>query len=202
MTKPQGEVTTLREDAEGEAKITASVLAGETLYSYDAEGYFYTVDTETFQRTQVGSGIHGLTESLEAQDKLGAGLVYYVDAPYSVVDMTYDPETGKLYAAMEAYNISPIVDSFKAIIAEVDPATGAIKEQIMKDSVARPSNLLFHDGKLYFVDGFTAGMLTSIDLEGKRSPVQAGDFRQILGRFRWRSQLCEGYAHGYGVCNS
>lgn len=88
-------------------------------------------------------------------------------APYSVVDMTYDPETGKLYAAMEAYNISPIVDSFKAIIAEVDPATGAIKEQIMKDSVARPSNLLFHDGKLYFVDGFTAGMLTSIDLEGR-----------------------------------
>ena len=41
-----GEVTTLREDAEGEAKITASILAGETLYSYDAEGYFYTVDTE------------------------------------------------------------------------------------------------------------------------------------------------------------
>lgn len=37
------------------------------------------MDTETFQRTQVGSGIHGLTESLEAQDKLGAGLVYYVD---------------------------------------------------------------------------------------------------------------------------
>ena len=178
-----GEVTTLREDAEGEAKITASVLAGETLYSYDAEGYFYTVDTETFQRTQVGSGIHGLTESLEAQDKLGAGLVYYVDAPYSVVDMTYDPETGKLYAAMEAYNISPIVDSFKAIIAEVDPATGAIKEQIMKDSVARPSNLLFHDGKLYFVDGFTAGMLTSIDLEGKRSPVQQAIFAKYWGDF-------------------
>ncbi len=181
MTKPQGRWTTLREDAEGEAKITASVLAGETLYSYDAEGYFYTVDTETFQRTQVGSGIHGLTESLEAQDKLGAGLVYYVDAPYSVVDMTYDPETGKLYAAMEAYNISPIVDSFKAIIAEVDPATGAIKEQIMKDSVARPSNLLFHDGKLYFVDGFTAGMLTSIDLEGKRSPVQSRRFSPNTG---------------------
>ena len=76
-----GEVTTLREDAEGEAKITASILAGETLYSYDADGYFYTVDTETFQRTQVGSGIHGLTESLEAQDKLGADLVYYADAP-------------------------------------------------------------------------------------------------------------------------
>ena len=36
-----GEVTTLREDAEGEAKITASVLAGETLYSYDAEGDVY-----------------------------------------------------------------------------------------------------------------------------------------------------------------
>lgn len=178
-----GEVTTLREDAEGEAKITASILAGETLYSYDADGYFYTVDTETFQRTQVGIGIHGLTESLEAQDKLGADLVYYVDAPYSVVDMTYDPETGKLYATMEAYNISPILDSFKAIIAEVDPATGAIKEQIMKDSESRPTNLLFHDGKLYFVDGFTTGMLTSIDLEGNRSPVQQAIFAKYWGDF-------------------
>ena len=59
---------------------------------------------------------------------------------------------------MEAYNISPILDSFKAIIAEVDPATGAIKEQIMKDSESRPTNLLFHDGKLYFVDGFTTAL--------------------------------------------
>ena len=110
-------------------------------------------------------------------------MVYYVDAPYSVVDMTYDPETGKLYATMEAYNISPILDSFKAIIAEVDPATGAIKEQIMKDSESRPTNLLFHDGKLYFVDGFTTGMLTSIDLEGNRSPVQQAIFAKYWGDF-------------------
>ena len=178
-----GDVTTLREDAEGEAKITASVLAGETLYSYDAEGYFYTVDTETFQRTKLGDGIHGLTESLAAQDKLGAGLTYYVDVPYSVVDMTYDPDTGKLYATMEAYHISPILDSFQALIAEMDPATGEIKEQILKDPEIRPSNLLFRDGKLYFVDGFTVGMLTSIDLTGNRSPVQQAIFAKYWGDF-------------------
>ena len=74
---------------------------------------------------------------------------------YSVVDMTYDPETGQAVRHDGGLqHLPPILDSFKAIIAEVDPATGAIKEQIMKDSESRPTNLLFHDGKLYFVDGF------------------------------------------------
>ena len=53
----------------------------------------------------------------------------------------------------------------------------------MKDSESRPTNLLFHDGKLYFVDGFTTGMLTSIDLEGNRSPVQQAIFAKYWGDF-------------------
>ncbi len=84
---------------------------------------------------------------------------------------------------MEAYNISPDFGLLQSHHCQVDPATGAIKEQIMKDSESRPTNLLFHDGKLYFVDGFTTGMLTSIDLEGNRSPVQQAIFAKYWGDF-------------------
>ncbi|MGM9641314.1 MAG: S8 family serine peptidase [Faecousia sp.] len=178
----QGNTTVVRDDKEGEAKITASVYAGDTLYSYDADGYFYSIDPVTFERTRLGDGIHGLTESLQGNEKWPPQ-PFYVDVPYTVVDLTWDPETGRLYATMEAFNISKYLDSFMPIIAEMDPTTGAIKEQILKNDEYRPGNLLFRDGKLYFIDGFTAGMLTSIDLNGNRTPVQYAIFAKYWGDF-------------------
>lgn len=195
-----GEVTVLRDDAQNETKLTASIYDGKTLYSYDADGYFYSVDPDTFVRTKLGDGIHGVTETLQAQDQLG-GEPYEVQAPYTVVDMTVDPATGRLYATMEAYNISPIQDSFMARIVEIDPATGAITEQIMKDSEIRPTNLLFQDGKLYFVDGFTVGMLTSIDLKGDRNPKQLAIFAKYWGDFVGGRSLIQDSLTGtvYGI---
>lgn len=57
-----------REDAEGEAPIAASAYTGQVLYSYDAEGRFYEIDTETFQRTKVSDALYGQTYTFETVD--------------------------------------------------------------------------------------------------------------------------------------
>lgn len=199
----KGKVTVLRDDAPEEAPIAASVLAGDVLYSYDKEGYFYRIDPETFERTKLGNGIHGLTEMLKAQDTWvkGEDTSYTVEKPYQAIDMAWDGETGKLYVTMEAYNVSKYLDSFMGMIAEVDPATGEITNRVLRSPEYRPAGLLCHRGELFFVDGFTAGMLTRVDPSGETLPVQYAIFAQYWGDFDGGRSLIKDELTGsfYGI---
>jgi hypothetical protein len=66
-------------DAEGLSPIVAAQYIDGVLYAYDEDGFFYTIDTETFARTFMGNGINGLTASLEAWDHSHNEQIYYVD---------------------------------------------------------------------------------------------------------------------------
>ncbi len=160
-------------DAEGLSPIASAQYINGVLYAYDADGYFYTIDTETFQRTKLGNGIHGLTVSLEAMDQSHNGQVYYVDGNlYRMIDMTYstDGETTTMYGVMMAYHISDWRDSYSYKIVELDMQTGEILRVIVADELAdgmslRPTNLIWRDGSLYTINGYVTGMVTKVDLD-------------------------------------
>ena len=165
-------------DAEGVSPIAAAQYIDGVLYAYDAEGYFYSVDTETFERTLLGNGIYGLVaDGLEAWDE--ANGAYYVDGvPYKMIDLTYSVIEGRrgtvttLYGVMMAYNVSDWLDDFAYIVAELDMETGEITEIIVQDLLVdsemslRPSNLLYRGEYLYTVNGYITGMVTRIDPYG------------------------------------
>ena len=148
-----------RKDAEGETPISASAYTSETLYSYDAEGRFYTVDTETFERTKVGDALYGKTLMVEYTDRRGN--TQMAECQYKPVDLSYDAAAGKLYAAVEAYNEDVWV--WVSIIGEVDVNTGEIDVLIQRQGY-KPGNLLVLDGRAFFVDTFYTGVLNYVDL--------------------------------------
>ncbi len=156
-------------DAEDAAGITAAAYVDGKLYAYDEDGYFYSVDTDTFQRTKLGDGIHGEVVTLEMHEVWGER-GFAENVPYQVLDMTYD-ENGTIYALLMAFNVSKYQDDWSYQVVEVDPADGSIDRVICKDvsgsdgSDLRPSNLIYHNGSLYFIDGFISGMLTKVDVE-------------------------------------
>ena len=163
-------------DAKDLSPIVSAQYINGVLYAYDAEGYFYSVDTETFQRTKLGDGIHGKTTSLEAWDKSHNEEVYLVDnIPYTMIDMAYNTVTDAngqtkttLYGVMMAYSVSDWRDSFSYIIAELNMETGKIKRVILQDALVdgmslRPTNLIFRGGYLYTINGYITGMITQIN---------------------------------------
>lgn len=163
-------------DAEGLSPITSAQYINGVLYAYDQDGYFYTIDTETFQRTLLGNGIHGEVTSLEAWDNSHNGQVYYVDGiPYQMIDMTYGSETNRwgntvttMYGVMMAYHVSDWRDSFSYKFVELDMETGEIVNIIMEDQLVdgmslRPTNLLYRGGYLWTINGYISGMVTRID---------------------------------------
>ena len=159
-------------DAKDLSPIAAAQYINGVLYAYDVNGYFYTIDTETFQRTLMGNGIHGLTTSLEAWDKSHNEQVYYVDnIPYIMIDMTYTTDdfgNSTMYGVMMAYSVSDWRDSFSYIIAELNMETGKIKRIILQDALVdgmslRPTNLIFRGGYLYTINGYITGMITQIN---------------------------------------
>ena len=164
-----GEVLERWADAEGDAAITAALYLDETLYAYDVDGRFYTVDTDSFQRTLVGEGVHGQVTDLETHEVWGER-GFREDVQYQVLDMAAD-DNGTIYALLMAFSVSTYQDDWSWQIVEVDPATGGIAREIVKDrsgsdgSDLRPSNLLWFDGSLFFVDGFITGMLTEVDTD-------------------------------------
>lgn len=175
--------------------IVAAQYVDGVLYAYDADGYFYSIDTETFQRTKLGEGIHGMVTDLEAWDNTHNEQVYFVeDIPYQVIDLTYGTsidENGqpvtKFYAVIMAYHVSDWRDDFAFQVVELDTQTGEIIRVIIEDEQMdgmdmRPSNILYRDGYLYCIDGFISGMLSKIDAETGKKNIQAicpdywGDF--------------------------
>ena len=163
-------------DEEGLSPIAAAQYIDGVLYAYDVDGYFYTIDTETFQRTRLGNGIHGITTSLEAWDNSHNGKVYYVDGvPYHMIDMTYATVTGRwgntvttMYGVMMAHHVSDWRDSFAYMVVELDMETGEIINTIVDNEPAdgmslRPTNLLYRGGSLWTINGYVTGMVTQID---------------------------------------
>ena len=167
-------VNTWAEDASLSPIVSAQYIDG-TLYAYDADGYFYTVNTDTFQRTLRGNGIHGMTVDLEAWDATHDENVYYVeDVPYQMVDMTYNKDhRGRYvaYAVMMAYSISDWRDSFSYKVVQIDLMDGSVKKVIVEDSLVdyemslRPSNLIYRGGSLYTINGYITGMVTRIGIQ-------------------------------------
>ena len=173
-----GKVLETWADAKELSPIVAARYINGVLYAYDADGYFYTIDTETFQRTLMGNGIHGLTTSLEAWDRTHDEQIYYVDnVPYKMIDMTYSTvtdefgvETTTMYGVMMAWSISDWRDSFSYKIAELDMQTGEITRLITEDEMVdgmslRPTNLIYRNGSLYTINGYVTGLVTRVDLE-------------------------------------
>ena len=163
-------------DEEGLSPIASAQYIDGVLYAYDADGYFYTVDTETFQRTKLGEGIHGKVTSLEAWDNSHDKQVYFVDNnPYVMIDMDYSVTTGAmgnpvttLYGVMMAHHVSDWRDSFSYIVAELDMQTGEIVNVILQDALVdgmslRPTNLIHRGEHLLTINGYITGMITHID---------------------------------------
>ncbi len=156
-------------DAEDASGITAAAYVNGALYAYDEEGYFYSIDTETFTRTQRGKGVCGQVVTLQTHEVWGER-GFRENVPYQVLDMTYD-ENGTMYALLMAFSVSTYQDDWSYQIVEIDPIDGSIARVICKDlngedgSDLRPSNLIYHNGSLFFIDGFITGMLTRVDLE-------------------------------------
>lgn len=156
----------MRKDAEGETVLAASAYTGKTIYSYDVEGRFYSVDPETFQRTKISDGFLGKYQT-HYDDDYGDTFDYY----YKVMDASYDDATGKLYVAYELIKESEYHNAlqgkwtycFGSGIAQVDPTDGSFEELFFGDN-KRYANLLVVDGMAYAVDTFISGMVDSIDL--------------------------------------
>ena len=174
--------------------IVAAQYINGTLYAYDQDGYFYTIDTETFERTWMGNGISGMTTSLEAWDKTHDEQVYFVDGiPYVMIDLDYSiiESRGRtvttLYGVMMAWSVSLWRDSYSYKFVELDLETGAITEILAEDELVdgmslRPTNLLYRNDLLYTINGYITGMITTVDpvfgdVEGQAiCPDYWGDF--------------------------
>ena len=162
-------------DAEGLSPIVAAQYIDDVLYAYDRDGYFYMVNTETFERTLMGNGISGMTTSLEAWDHTHNEQVYFVDGiPYIMIDLDYSVVEGRrgtvttLYGVMMAWNISAWRDSFSYKVVELDMQTGEIVSVIAEDELVdgmslRPTNLLYRADKLWTINGYITGLITTID---------------------------------------
>ena len=153
-----GTVTTVRADAEGEAKLIAATYTGEVIYAYDADGKFWSIDPETFERTALGDGINGKVYEMVTTDWWGD--TYTVECALAITDLSWD--NGTLYAAVGA--IDPDWgDTLTTLLCTVDTATGDITT-IFESNQIKPTNLLVSNGVAFFVDGFMSGLLTTVDL--------------------------------------
>lgn len=149
-----------RVDAADEAPISASVYIDGVLYAYDMNGSFYEVDTETFERTWLGTGVSEQTIEAEVFDWWLGGS-YIVDMPFTVTDLDYDEGTDTVYAAINAADYEEWV--FASALCTVDMTTGEV-EIVYQNSEIMPTNLLVVDGSAFFVDGYMTGILTRVDL--------------------------------------
>ena len=183
-----GKIVETWADAEGLSPIVAAQYIKGVLCAYDEEGFYYEINTETFERTLIGNGINGITTTLEAYDRAN-GAYYVEDVPYKVIDMTYEVTRRgiNLYVVMMAHNVSEWQDDFSYIVARVDFATGEVVDVIVEDKLVdnsmslRPSNLLYRQGYLYTINGYISGHVTRIGFDGEVTglaicPSYWGDF--------------------------
>lgn len=158
-----GETTVIRADQDGEVPLKASVYVPglDTIYAFDAEGGFYGIDPDTFERTKLGqakdeNGGNGFG----LYDEWGDGQNLYPIVP---VDMAYDSATGTLYLAAQAMqNNEWGYYGPYSFIYEVNPASGGLT--MAYGTYSGVSNLYVTGGLAYFIDCRDTGLFTQIDL--------------------------------------
>lgn len=160
-------VTVLRKDAADESKIQASAFTGSDLYAYDIDGRFYSIDTETFQRTMISDGLYGKTCTYTSVDWMGNPVE--IECSYLPVDLSYDDATGTLYLLYFAMDEDG--NRVYGGIAEVDLTTGEV-EDVMLSTEWEPGNLLVIDGVAFVVDCFMSGILCRVDLNSEDMTVE------------------------------
>lgn len=156
------DVTVVRSDSEDEAPIQAAYYTGETIYAYDVDGKFYTLDPETLERTLVAEGLKGQTIEIEYEYYdwwTGMSAIIPIDCFARVLDLSYD--NGKLYAAVCLYDYEYGVQLYP--ICEVNLETGMLEILYLSYDI-KPSNLLVQDGIAFYVDGYMSGMLSCVNL--------------------------------------
>ncbi len=146
------------ESAAGETvPLAAATLAGDTLYAYDKEGKFYAMDPDDFVRGTAMTGVSETTMHVEVMS-YWTGMEEY-DLPITVLELSYDAGSGKLYAlgvgTMDDYVMG-------SAIYEVDVTDGSVTEVWNAGDAIQPGNLLVKDGAAWFVDCFTSGIINRV----------------------------------------
>ncbi len=170
-------VTVVREDAEGEAPIAAAITVGDSIYAYDANGMFYSIDGTTFERTAIGVGVSEMTVDVEY---FSYAIWGYATAqiPLTPVDMSYDASNGKVY--LNAIAADEDLWIFNTVIGEVDLSSGKI-EILLNSQEIQAANLLVTDSTAFMVDCFMSGMLNTLDLTAEEKVL----FQQSLVPGYW-----------------
>ena len=157
--------TVERVDAPSEATIAAAAAIGDNqVVAYDVNGRYYSIDPTTFERTLLSDGLYGWTHKVVIENYGGMGFDYEYEMTFDIVDLSYDSMANRLYLALHLENADEWTE--KGMIVEVDPATGEIIDYVMESWGQLPANLLVYRGRAYFVDGYTTGILTTVNLRG------------------------------------
>lgn len=153
-----GEPETVRADAEGEARLLASVYAEELdkIYAYGENGDFFEIDPKTFERTKIGAYDFGIYSDYDGE------------MPITPVDMSWSD--GELYVAADAMQVTEDgyygADSYLYRVNLEDGSCELIYEAAMAESdPVFFGNLYVANGKAYTIDAYDTGILTSLNLE-------------------------------------
>ncbi len=123
-------VTTVeRADAEDEEKIMASLYHDGKLYSFTADGKYWSVNPETFERTLISDDFADLYAGIEISDWWGGVETnYYKLMPLS---MAYDETEGQAYVQMMAYELMDygydFYDFFSLLMIPIDLEKGEVE---------------------------------------------------------------------------
>ncbi len=170
-----GETTVKREEAEF-SPIMAAADTGEIIYAFDAEGVFYSIDPDTFERTKLGDGVKDMTRYVYVD-----GMQLEVKA--QITDLSWDPETGRLFGLLNGLYFKNGLYMIYSAIVEVNlqaegrynyttwdyMKVGDILDIYVEDGsrapTYRPGNLLVQDGYAISVDTWYSSILSRVKLE-------------------------------------
>lgn len=168
-----GDLITVREEPTL-APIVATADTGETIYAYDEDGYFYSIDPVSFARTKLSDGVHGMTQ--DAFD----GWTYYT-TEVNITDMSYDAESGRLFGILNGlYEDGEGLYLIYSALVEINLQAGRLNPYSYEEMevgqiifistygdgnmVYRPGNLLVKGGYAYSVDTWYSGILSRVSL--------------------------------------
>lgn len=161
------DVGIVRTDSATDAPIEAAAYTGERIYAYDENGYFYSIDPETFERNYIGEGVSEQQIAVERYDWDGN-----MTAGFDTVriqDLAWDEQSGKLYAAAILYDENGWED--QAYLVEIDTQTGKVEKLLLDTTYNMAANLMICGGKAYFIDCYYYALM-SADLSAAEPEMQ------------------------------
>lgn len=193
-----GDLITVREEPTL-APIVSAADTGETIYAYDEDGYFYSIDPASFARTKLSDGVHGMTQ--DAFD----GWTYYT-TEVNITDMSYDAESGRLFGILNGlYEDGEGLYLIYSALVEINLQAGRLNPYSYEEMevgqiifittygdgnmVYRPGNLLVKGGYAYSVDTWYSGILSRVSLtwDPWMEFYYAGDCEQLahVNQLEW-----------------